>query len=485
MSCLLMNEADAGNANGEIRGVFFENDKPCSLRINVHNAVTGLYFGKTDSDTNGIFVVSNLPNGEYYLITHPADVGVRMPLQWRTENLKIDVTNPQKILRQVDGFAVKTLYPQDGESIDLVKVNDQNQLTFRWNPYDTVAGYEIEIYSTDKTQYYKSGRFDTCSFSFNGIFQDGSRFRKRLYRWELRVFPAGTEWIGTSKPQDLTDTDLGKIHRYEGTYIQMDFPKWYESTIDTMGLIHLLDTGYLIEKELSADQVPSLGPLPGEKQAFLYDPTITFAYSGNPIHFGKNHLNENKFSLFITFHEMGHNFQFGGLPGFAYLLGDEYYEKTAIFFGFSEGLASLASLYITETIDKNDLRPLMKKLVEEENRSMREKFLTALEFYENQKLDRTRMTPDIFDGICIRLGDRYGWHIFPKFFRIFLKNETTDQIYKLAGTDDTKRVTIFVAAFSVAGGDDLRDQFKKWDFPIDDDFFETIRPMIKKCIYKD
>lgn len=482
MSCLLINEANAGDANGEIRGVFFENEKPCSLRINIHNATTGLYFGKTDSDSNGIFVVSNLPDGDYYLITHPADVGVRMPLQWRTENLKIDETNPQKILRQVDGFAVKTLYPQDGESVDLENVIEQNPLTFRWSPYSAIANYEIEIYSTDKTQYYKSGRFDTCSFSFNGIFQDGSRFRKRLYRWELRVFPAGTEWVGTSKPQDLPAGDLGKIQRYEGQYIQMDFPKWYEPTIDAMDLVNLLDTGYSIEKELSAGQVPSLGPLPGEKQGFLYDPTINFAYSGNPIHFGKNHLNENKFSLFITFHEMGHNFQFGGLPGFAYLLGEEYYDKTAIFNGLAEGLASLASLYVAETIDKNELTPLMKNLVDEENKSMREKFLAALESYETRKLGRDRMTPDILDGICIRLGDKFGWEMFPGFFRIFLKNDVNDQIYQLAGNDDTKRTTIFVTAFSVAADHDLRKQFQKWNYPIDNKFYKTILPLVKKSL---
>jgi len=482
ISFLQMAEAVGRDAGGEIRGVFFENEEPCSLRINIHNAVTGLYFGKTETDSNGIYTYPNLPYGKYYLITHPADVGVRMPLQWKTTELEINEKQPQFIVRYVDGFAVKILYPQDGESIDLEKINDQNPLTFRWKPYCNVADYEVEIYSTDKIQYFNSGRIDTPSYSFNGLFKDGTRFRKRLYRWELKVYPGGTEWTGTSKPQDLIIGDLGTMNRYGGEYIQLDFPKWYETTIDTLDLIRLLDTCYLLEKELAADQVPSLGPLPGEKQAFLYDPTITFAYSGNPIHFGKNHINENGFPLFLTFHEMGHNFQFGGLPGFEYLLGGEYYDQTPIFFGFSEGLATLASLYITEKIDKGCLKPIVKNLFETENRSMREKFGTALEFYENNKPNRNHITPDIIDGICIRLGDRYGWKMFPGFFRIFLKSAVNDRIYQLAGNDDIKRVTIFVAALSVSANDDLRKQFRKWDFPLDERYYRKILPLVEKSL---
>ena len=481
-SCFQFNEVVAADNRGEIRGVFFENEEPCSLQINIHNAITGLYFGKVVTDSNGIFTISNLPFGKYYLITHPVDVGVRMPLQWKTVDLEINEAKPKFKVRYVDGFAVKIFYPQDGENVDLEKVNDQNPLNFSWKPYCSDANYEIEIYSTDTTQYFNSGRINTAKYSFNGIFQDGSRFKRRLYRWQLKVYSEDTEWIGIGKPQDLVIGDLGIINNYEGDYIRLDFPKWYESTIDTLDLIQLLDTCYLLEKELAAGQFPSLGPLPGEKQVLLYDPSITFAYSGNPIHFGKRHITENNFPLFLTFHEIGHNFQFGGLPGFASLMGDSYYNPNPIFFGFSEGLATLASLYITEKIDKNILKPLVKDMFEAENKSMRMKFGSALEFYENHQPDRNHITPDIIDGILIRLGDRYGWDIFPVFFRIFLENEINDQIYQLAGDDEVKRITIFVTAFSAVAREDLREQFRKYDFPVDDQYFQVILPLVKQSL---
>lgn len=479
---LSVNQMAAGVSQGEIRGKFFENEEPCSLQINIHNATTGLYFSKVVTDSNGIFKISNLPYGKYYLITHPVDVGVRMPLQWKTVELEINKAKPKFKVRYVDGFAVEIFHPQDGEIVNLEKVNDQNPLKFSWKPYCSDADYEIEIYSTDTTQYFNSGRINTAKYSFNGIFQDGSRFRKRLYRWQLKVYPEDTEWIGIGKPQDLVIGDLGTINRYEGDYIRLDFPKWYKSTIDTLDLIRLLDSCYLLERELAAGQFPSLGPLPGEKQVLLYDPTITFAYSGNPIHFGKRHITENGFPLFLTFHEMGHNFQFGGLPGFAYLLGGSYYNPNPIFFGFSEGLATLASLYIIETINRKNLKPIVKEMFEKENKEMREKFGKALEYYEKHKPNHKHITPDIIDGICIRLGDYYGWDMFPVFFKIFLKNDINDKIYQLAGEDDTRRTTIFVTAFSVAAGNDLRKQFKEWDFPVDDEYFQMIQPLVEKSL---
>ncbi len=477
-------ETTYADTGGEIRGLFLENSVPCSLQINIHNAVTGLYFGETKTETDGIFMFSNLPYGKYYLITHPAGVGVRMPLQWKTDSIEVTKKQPQYVVSQVDGFAAKTIYPQDGDSLDLEAVSDQNPLIFRWRPYCATTKYEIEVYSTDKSQNFISDQIDTCKFVFNGVFPDGSHFKKRLYRWELRVYPNGSEWVGTSKPQDFTVGDLGKINTYEGQYIKLEFPRWYESTIDTLDLIHLLDNCYLLEKQLAAGQVPTLGPLPGEKQDFLYDPTITFAYSGNPIHFGKNHIIENTFPLFLTFHEMGHNFQFGGLPGFEYLMGGENYQRTPIFFGYAEGLATLASLYITEKIDKDDLKLVVKDLFAAENKSMHEKFGMALEFYEKQGPNRKYITPDIIDGICIRLGDQYGWDIFPDFFRIFLKNDINDRIFQLAGDNNTKRETIYVAAFSVAAGDDLSKQFRKWDYPLDKKYYRTILPLVRESLGK-
>ena len=469
---------------GVIAGLFLENANPCSLQINLHNADSKLYFGKTESGKNGYYAFSNLPYGSYYLITHPAGVGVRMPLQWHSENVEITSENPVYIMPKVDGFSVKILYLTDGTQIDHKKISDRNPLVFKWTHYDGPAEYEVEICSTDSSQVFKSERISEPKFSFNGKFKDGSSMKKRLYRWSLHVYPVGTNWSGRSKPQDIIISDLGQIKRYQGKYIELEFPKWYEPTIKKLDLLEVLDKCYLLQKELAAGQVPTLGPLPGEKQSFLYDPNITFAHSGNPIHFGKTLINEGSFPFFIALHEMGHNFQLGGGAGFSYLLGNEYYDKTTIYFGFSEGLATLASLYITESLTKEDVNSQVFELLQKENKKMRTNYPKALQIYEDNGADRVRITPDIIDGICIRLGDKYGWQIFPKFFRIFLKNETTDKIYKLAGSDDSKRITIIVAALSAASGENLCSQFKKWDFPLDEDFYVAIRPMVEKCIYK-
>ena len=470
--------------NGVIAGSFLENSEPCSLQINLHNGESKLYFGKNESGKNGYYAFSNLLFGSYYLITHPAGVGIRMPLQWRSENVEITHENPVYIMPAVDCFSVEILHPTDVTQIDYKKISNKNPLVFKWTPYNGSAEYEVEIYSTDSSQVLKSERISKINFSFNGKFEDGSSMKKRLYRWSLNVYPIGINWSGKSKPQDIIISDLGQIKKYRGKYIELEFPKWYEPTIKKLDLLEVLDKCYLLQKELAAGQVPTLGPLPGEKQSFLYDPNITFAHSGNPIHFGKTLINEGSFPFFITLHEMAHNFQFGGLPGFAYLLGNEYYDKTTIYFGFSEGFATLASLYITESLTKEDVNSQVFELLQKENKKMRRNYPKALQLYEKNGADKERITPNTIDGICIRIGDKYGWQIFPKFFRIFLKNEITDKIYKLAGSNDSKRITIIVAALSAASGDDLCSQFKKWDFPLDEDFYMAIRPMVEKCIYK-
>jgi hypothetical protein len=462
---------------GVIAGLFLENAEPCSLQINLHRWDNKLYFGNTVSGKNGYYAFTDLPFGSYYLITHPVTA---MPLQWLSEKVEITSESPVYIMPTIDGWSVKILYPTDGTQIEPKKISKKNPLVFRWTPYNGLAEYEVEIFSTDQSQAFKSGRIADTSYAFTGRFKDNSTLQKRLYRWLLKVYPTGTNWSGTSNTQDLFIRDLGEIKTYEGKYIKLEFPKWYEPTLNKLDLVKKLDKCYQLEKELAAGQVP----FNGEKQAFLYDPKIRFAHSGNPIHFGKNLFKEWDFPFNISFHEMAHNFQYDGLPRFHYLLGGEYYSKTALYNGFAEGLATLANLYITETLEEKDVLPQTHALIIRDKEKMRKDFPEALRVYEESGANSERITPDIVDGMLIRLGDEYGWDMYPKFFRIFLKNETTDQIYKLAGTDDTKRVTILVAAFCLACGDDLRDQFKKWDFPIDDDYFETIRPMVKSCIHK-
>jgi hypothetical protein len=461
---------------GVIAGLFLKNTEPCSLQINLHRWDNKLYFGNTMSGKNGYYAFTDLPLGSYYLITHPI---TEMPLQWRSEKVEITLENPVYIMPTIDGWSVEILCPTNGTQIEPKKISEANPLVFKWASYNSLAEYEVEIFSTDQSQVVKSGRIADTSYTFAGKFEDNSPLQKRLYRWLLKVYPTGTNWSGTSNTQDLFVGDLGEIKAYEGQYIKFEFPKWYEPTLQKLDLVKTLDKCYQLEKELVAGKLP----FKGEKQAFLYDPEILFAHSGNPIHFGKNLIKEGDFPFNISFHEMAHNFQYDGLPGFDYLLGGEYYSKTALYNGFAEGLATLANLYITETLKEKDVNSQAFALIENGKEKMRKDYSEALRAYEESGANSERVTPDIVDGMLLQLGDKYGWGIYPKFFRIFLKNETTDQIYKLAGKDDTKRVTILVAAFSVACGDDLRDQFKKWDFPIDDDYFKTIRPMVKMGIH--
>ena len=78
----------------------------------------------------------------------------------------------------------------------------------------------------------------------------------------------------------------------------------------------------------------------------------------------------------------------------------------------------------------------------------------------------------------MELADEYGWEIYPKFYKVFLP-EYWDQYDDI---EEGKGATFFVAALSAASGDDLRARFEKWDFPIDDEYFNKVYPILKEII---
>jgi hypothetical protein len=258
---------------------------------------------------------------------------------------------------------------------------------------------------------------------------------------------------------------------------------WYASVIQEFDLLNLLDKCYLLEKELNAGQVPVLGPKLGEKQIFFYDRKIMFAHSGQPIHFGKKfvHGDEIPFSIFL--HEMAHNFQIGGLPGFPKLLLDEDLDHAHSGFCFSEGLATLAAMYGAEMLQSAVLNPKMNNVIRAERIKMRANFYEALRYYEESGNNFKNLTPDVVNGILYLLGDTYGWTIFPKFFKIFLEDDVTRQIYEQVNHKESRSMSVLICALSMSCNHDLVTDFMNWGFPVDLQFCNQISPLMGKIIF--
>ncbi len=480
-NCSDFNKSE-NKSDGLIKGSFFENGKPCSLRINLHNAQNKLFLKYASSGNDGNFVFSGLDYGSYYLITHPADKGTEMPLQWRTQEINISKKSPEYDLSPVDGWSVNVIKPFDCCSFDLSILKNYKHLAFQWTPYCTEAQYEIEITDIFNDRVYKSGLIENHQFFFNGFFPDSTKLSKGVYRWTLKVLPKNNEWMGLSNFYDFSIGETCDHQVFGGTYVELDFPGWYTRVIQKFDLVNFLDKCYLLTTTLNAGQVPILGPKLGEKQKFFYDKKIMFAYSGQPIHLGKKFIDGKSIPFSILLHEMAHNFQIGGLPGFPKILLDDKMNNNNAGFCFSEGLATLNSMYVAEKILQENVSEEIKIVIENDRKKMIDTYSEALNYYEKSGNDYIKLTPDVVDGIFYYLGNKYSWDIFSQFFKIFQENKNTDKIYNLVQSKESKMLSVIIGSLSVACKDDLREKFLIWGFPFDDQFYRTIYPLIQKSL---
>lgn len=467
---------------GSIKGRFLENGTPCSLRINLHNADNKLFLKSENSGSDGYFSFSGLDFGKYYLITHPADKGTEMPLQWRTSNINISKDAPNYKLSPVDGWSVTIVQPIDYSTFDIGILDNFSSIKFQWTPYYKEALYEIELVDIFRERIFYSGEIEGNEYYFNGYFPDSTQLSEGVYRWTLKVLPKNSEWTGLSNFYDFAIGEECTHKIFESKYIELDFPQWYHRVIKKFDLLTLLDKCYLLTTVLNAGQVPELGPKLGEKQQLYYDKKIMFAHSGQPIHLGKKFIDGKSVPLSTILHEMAHNFQIGGLYGFPQILLDGEMKDKNASFCFSEGLATLNSIYVVEKISDEILNNELKEIIQKEKTRMRANYIKALEYYEVSGNNFNKLTPDVIDGIFYYLGDQYDWDIFPQFFKIFLRNDINDSIYKLINSEESKMLSVIISSLSVSCGTDLREKFREWGFPFDDQFYDQIFQKVRSSL---
>jgi hypothetical protein len=209
-----------------------------------------------------------------------------------------------------------------------------------------------------------------------------------------------------------------------GQYVTFDIPRKvdsvdFEQMMDEYDVINATDGAYLLQKELTG-----IIPFKGEKQIFIGEPDEgkrdepgelrICGLSGNPIRIGilvnnpqNNCLMEpqgNPHWGSVLWHEMGHNFTLGSVR-----FGQLYNSNNL----YIEALASLAALYAEHRIINEPgsfgLKDKAVKSIGGESygafESLKKRFLGALEKYEKEQLDFSKMNPDVLCGILLRLAD--------------------------------------------------------------------------------
>jgi hypothetical protein len=292
----------------------------------------------------------------------------------------------------------------------------------------------------------------------------------------LAIYPKHSIWHGTSYVRDLLPGDLGAIHSHVGEYVTLEVPKWYDSTVEEFDLVNFLDVAYQVEQELSG-----VAPFHGKKGTIIYDPTISWAHSGLwvglPIHFGKGWFVEGQAPWFGFLHEMGHDFQTGAIKNFSDLI---VHQDTGvpIYSGFVEGFATIAHFYAAHVFqnrkDYGGISKAAHDAMMEDVQKRRTQYLNGLKQYEENGAPFHQINPDMVDGMLIRILEKKGWESLPSFFRYFHDSgPISKDIVGQANTHEL-RVTTIIAALGAATGEDLRPQFRRWNFPIDDQFHDLI-----------
>ncbi len=136
----------------------------------------------------------------------------------------------------------------------------------------------------------------------------------------------------------------------------------------------------------------------------------------------------------ILFHELGHVF----LGSYDFLYGD-----------FSEMLAEIAKLYLLEKLGFNEIYK------REVNKALR-----ALERYEISGSNFSEINVEVLTGMMVKLKEKYGWELFTRYFKL------VDRYTVFPRISNDRRINAFVYLLSVAAGEDLSREFRKWGFPI-------------------
>ncbi|MBU0466067.1 MAG: hypothetical protein KJ718_03570 [Nanoarchaeota archaeon] len=264
----------------------------------------------------------------------------------------------------------------------------------------------------------------------------------------------------------------------------------FDEILTSFNTIYVTDLNYNLQLHLT-------GISPIEGQPLLYE----FNYdlcggAGELIGLGWGCINYNDMpDWFVLYHETGHIFQKHIFDDPHFIgMQDLIIEDDSL---FSEGMATLGEMYTINTLTSGTViydidEPELSSIIDEINiqygflnstdcqgHSNGDNCFTSLWAYENVfGSNISLIDPNILDGIFLQLAEEFSWEIYPRFYKVFLPEFQSDYAPVEIGQGET----FFIAALSAAAGQDLRPQFREWNFPINEDYFDQIYPVLLNII---
>jgi len=295
----------------------------------------------------------------------------------------------------------------------------------------------------------------------------------------------------------VTNDDLGiTLDPLSGKHITFYIPRQpiqgfdYQKIFENYDVVRITDIAYELESEATG-----VVPFEGGMLFLVNDPghgsdgTVPCGLSGNPIRLGTDVDKPYDNSCMIVaegngwpqwgvfFHEIGHDFTGEGVRINQFLFGGSPHST----FVYAEGFATALGMYVAKMIkERASLFNIPNNIVDNIESTVWHFGTTPdLDNYLKNGAHYDNATPSVLDDMIDVICTKYGYDSLFRFFSLFLPR---NELFPFAIDSDTKQATVFVAAFSAATGVDLREQFRTWGFPIDDEYYSNIWDKVNKLV---
>lgn len=266
----------------------------------------------------------------------------------------------------------------------------------------------------------------------------------------------------------------------------------YEQALSNYDVPRITELAYRLQREASG-----VRPYSGDVQYLVNDPyhggdgtnSGTCGLPGNPLRIGtdvdspSNTCLIQTFSPFrpqwgVLFHELAHSFL--GSTRFTQFASASPVSGSNV--TYLEGWPTALSMYAAQMLSQRAAELHVPPSVANDILSSAWHFgsTPALDSYVSGGAVYATINANVLDDIVSVLAGQYGYRLLQRFQSIFTP---PDDPLPFAITSDAQQATFFVAAMSAAAGVDLRSQFAgSWGFPVDNAYYASIFPKVKRLV---
>jgi hypothetical protein len=279
-------------------------------------------------------------------------------------------------------------------------------------------------------------------------------------------------------PVQVKMTDLGITYQeVRSEHTSFSFPEQtiagvnYEEAYEEFGMVELVEKAYMFLTDLFG-----FAPYNGGTQYYVFEPHYytenneASARSGNTIRMYVNIDKSNYISAnwqtAVLIHELSHNFSFDKYPG--NFFSNKLSHKEA----YQEWFADTLAHYICSTfMQQADKYGISAKQLSVLDWLQTQYTGEDLKVYIGLGASYQKITQRVLCDITHLIYTEYGHANMAGLFTLFRPDRKSDSF---TFASDAEQATFFAAAVGCSVGEDLRQRFRGWGFPIDDEYYLKI-----------